>query len=561
MVGKTAVEPGPPLRAYGRSLSDFGKLSSAETTLLECCYRGEMASVSAERPEAETPANCVRADFVRFLGLGGDDRAAVHEHGVVLRGAWLTGVLDLDSSIVPHRILLLDCRIERIHAREARIRFLSLSRSLLIDGLFADGLHCEGAIFLRESFHATGPVRLVRATILGRLECAGGHFENAQGRALSLDEATVSGAVTLNSGFRATGEVSMVGATIGGDLACDGGTFANGDNDALSAHGATISGHMYLNDGFRSTGGVYLISAKIGGALDCGGGCFENGNGNALSCDSAQITRGLMFRDAKIIKGGVDLSACHVGAMSDDMGSWSGAAGRLILDGFTYGRLMNTRVDALTRLAWLSLQRPDDLGDKFKPQPWEQLIAVLRQMGHPDEARRIAIARHKRMREAGRYVGGSKTWDWIYGRLVEYGYNPWKLLWIAVGVWLLCAAAYSLAIRPNWFGSDIPLLGPTHSEASTSCLLAHAAAGNEEPCPSTNANYGNFFAPAYSAEVLLPVISLGSKAEWKPVLTRADGTPHYWGWALFLLYWFEVLFGWLAGLLLVAAVGNLVKKE
>jgi hypothetical protein len=66
---------------------------------------------------------------------------------------------------------------------------------------------------------------------------------------------------------------------------------------------------------------------------------------------------------------------------------------------------------------------------------------------------------------------------------------------------------------------------------------------------------------AYSAEVLLPVISLGSKADWEPSLSTRDGEPLYWGWLLFVVYWIEIAFGWLAGLMLVAAIGNLVKRE
>src|ERR1700745_3763038 len=40
-------------------------------------------------------------NLVRFLVLGGDEQAPVHEHGVQLRGAWLTGILDLDHAEVP----------------------------------------------------------------------------------------------------------------------------------------------------------------------------------------------------------------------------------------------------------------------------------------------------------------------------------------------------------------------------------------------------------------------------------------------------------------------------
>src|SRR3546814_2310360 len=75
-------------RVFGRSLSDFGTLWPAEDALLECSRIGAPTVISETRPEAETKTNRVRAAFVRFLALGGDEQAPVHENGVELQGAW-----------------------------------------------------------------------------------------------------------------------------------------------------------------------------------------------------------------------------------------------------------------------------------------------------------------------------------------------------------------------------------------------------------------------------------------------------------------------------------------
>ena len=61
--------------------------------------------------------------------------------------------------------------------------------------------------------------------------------------------------------------------------------------------------------------------------------------------------------------------------------------------------------------------------------------------------------------------------------------------------------------------------------------------------------------------MLIPVVSLGYKGEWRPVVSTPDGQPLFWGWAIRVIYWFEIVFGWVASLLLIAAVGNLIKKE
>src|SRR3546814_6414866 len=69
------------------------------------------------------------------------------------------------------------------------------------------------------------------------------------------------------------------------------------------------------------------------------------------------------------------------------------------------------------------------------------------------------------------------------------------------------------------------------------------------------------FAPAYAFDVLLPVISLGSKADWKARLTGDNHEPLYWGWALQFFTWALAFVGWVSGLMLVVVLGGLVKKD
>lgn len=666
MLGKKSA--GPPrdtalLRAHGRSLDDFGELSPPEKKLLDCARTGQLAVFGADCPEESKEDNSVRADFVRFLTLGGDERAPVHERGVRLQGACLVGPLDLMCATAQRPLLLLNSLIQQILARHSRLCVTSLEGSRLIDGFLGDGMCCEGGLYLREGFHATGEVRLVGATI-DTLDCSGGRFENASGLAIDCAYATISGSVFLAEGFSATrtvsfsgaaigrnlichhgcfdgvqetalacdymdikgsvflrfgfnasGEVRMIGATIRGELNCEEGTFENPLGDALtcdrievggSVHlrhdfravgsvrflGARIGGNLecqkgefikpqgisfggdrmriggsvHLREGFSSTGEVRLANAQIGGNLDCSGGSFsnENENGDALNCEQMRVDGSLFFcriRPEDLV-GGVRLGAAHVAALSDDIESWKGANGRLTLDGFTYDRLADASpTDSKARIAWLGLQDKDHLGGDFRPQPWEQLISVLRAMGHADDARTVAVARHERMRAAGRFVGGSRLWDSLYGWLVGYGYRPWKLLGIVGAIWLLGSGAYWLAVNPQWFGGTTHLLAPPTAEPSPACLAARAAARSGDPCPPSAANYRDFFAPAYSFEVLLPAVSLGYKEGWQPVVRDEPGQPLFWGRLLYVFYWFQIIFGWLAGLLLIAALGQLVKRD
>jgi hypothetical protein len=502
-----------PARAFGRSVNDFEPLRPAEKKLLDACRTGDVAMIGADRPDTQTADNSIRSPFLRFLALGGDETTPVHERGVQLQGAWLVGLLDLEAATVAHRLPLWNCHIDQIDARHSRLKFLNLSGSCLVEGFKGDGLHCEGGIFMRHGFLATGEVRLLGANIQGSLDCTSGKFEVPDGKALSCD-------------------------------------------------GATIAGSVFFDDGFHAVGEVRLISVKVGGVLSCSRGTFCNEGGVALVCDLVSVGGAFMFRELNDLRGGVSLSGARVQALCDDLASWEFAQGRISMDGFIYGGIAGgAPADAKSRIRWLELQNCDNLGTLFRPQPWEQLRQVLHQMGHPEEARKVAIAKHKKMRSANRYAGGSWFWDRTYGGLVGYGYRPWRLLWIAAAVWLICAGAYSLAIRPHWLGSPAPLLTASRSEVNVPCLIERVSTRSTSPCPRPEPDYSNFVSLAYSAEVLLPVISLGSKAEWRPALTSPDGDSLYWGWVIFGIYWLEIAFGWLAGLLLVAAVGNLVKRE
>ena len=99
-------------KAFGRSLDDFLPLREAEKSLLDSCAQGRLLVLSDQLPlpplEA-TAHNSLRAAFVRFLALGGDGEAPVHEMGVQVQGARIEGVLDFDHCKQVNRISLEKC--------------------------------------------------------------------------------------------------------------------------------------------------------------------------------------------------------------------------------------------------------------------------------------------------------------------------------------------------------------------------------------------------------------------------------------------------------------------
>lgn len=640
-----------PIRASGRSLSDFEPLLIAERTLLQACRIGEIAVISEQRPEQATEENTVRAGFLRFLLLGCDHNTPLHEQGVRLKGAWVEGELNMENTATVSAINCSACTFNKP---------LMLRRSTLLIGLFligsevpgiqGDGLVTTGGVFLRDDFKATGEVRLLGAQISGNLECRKAQFDGKVGDALSADGAVIKGDVFLNNGFQATGTVRLLGAQIGGDLDCDKGLFDGKEGNALSADGAVINGSVFLRDGFQAAGTVRLLSAQINGNLECGAGLFDGKEGNALFADGAVIKRSVFLRnrfkaagtvrllgaqiggdldcnkgqfddkgddalcaDGMRVTGGfffrnlaspvnrVSLASASVGVLADDADAWGSD---VVLDDFTYGSIGGgAPTNAAARLAWLDKQLPamsgqSGAGTDFRPQPWKHLQKVLREMGHAEDARQVAIALEDRLRHAD-LIGQSPPhwWQWWkrcyrvltrgfhYGfrLLTGYGYRPMRLMVWMLLVWLGCAGFYWFAALPpnDAFAPSNPLV--FHNEAYKACVPGTreanaefaklpkddpvAGAGNWYLCETLREEYTGFSPLAYSLDVILPLVDLQQQKDWGPMIPTPQAHP----WDEFrergikhltrLVLWFETLFGWVASLLLVAIVSGLTKRR
>lgn len=320
----------------GRTLAEFGDLSPPEEKLLACVADGTVAYFGAERPSESTREKTVRAEFVRFLTLGGGDDAPVHEKGVRLWGAWIEGVLDLAGAESKGSLALFHSMLVEVpEFRDARIRgSLNLSGSQL-PGFFGDRLFCGGALVLRDNLLVTGEVRLLGAIVNGQFSCSGGQFQNVGGNALSADRINVADSVYLDEGFVAHGDVRLVGATIGGDFNCRGGSFNNVGKDALSADRVRVGDEVYLDNGFSAQGAVRLLDATISGNFSCGGGSFQNAGGPAFAADRVKIGGDLSLNRGFAAQGGVRFPGATVaGNFFCQGGSFQNTAGfALIADG------------------------------------------------------------------------------------------------------------------------------------------------------------------------------------------------------------------------------------
>ncbi|MHB8390525.1 MAG: hypothetical protein ACYDBH_13255 [Acidobacteriaceae bacterium] len=405
------------------------------------------------------------------------------------------------------------------------------------DALNADSVHVKGGVFLNNKFTAEGEVRLLGAEIGGSLECIDGHFKSLSGDALTADGVRVGGNVFLCDGFTAEGEVRLLGAEIGGQLACTGGHFKNPDGDALNADSVHVKDDVFLNNKFTAEGKVRLMGAEIGGQLACIGGHFKNPGGDALIIEQAKIAGALFF--AGLLhppEGAINFLCAQVGQLVDDHTSWP-VKGQLKIDGFEYGVLAGTesKIDVQERLQWLALQ------PEFRPQPYEQLIRVLRRMGHEREARQVAIAKQKTLRKRLGPMG--KLGNGLLGATTGYGYKPWRAFFWMMGLVVLGAAFFSCAHSD---GALVP------AEASAYVMYQ---ASHQAQLPS---GYPTFHAVLYSTDVAVPFADLGQKTHWQ-LEEQRTGRWSYWLFEFWFV--FQELAGWV--LLLIAAVAptRLIRKD
>jgi len=634
--------PKPPL-----SEAEKRVLQNAHDGTEADCLRGlggggdpGKAGGTGEVPDEKWPeTRNVRADLIRWLFVDREARKQVDPRGIQIRGARITGKLDLSFTNVPFPLALVSCRLQQgLDVSWAKMPVLDLEGSWTGE-IDADGLKLEGELFLTKGFHAEGEVRLIGATIRGNLEAAGGTFKNSDGDALSADgikvngavflrdgfsaegtvrllnaaigsdlDATrgtfknpsakghalyadgikVTGSVYLRNGFNAEGEVSLLGATIGGILSATGGTFQNPNGDALDVDRIKVTGSVFLNDKFVAEGDVRLPGATIGGNLEADGGTFKKPSGNALNpdgtknetaldADGIKVTRNVFLRKGFVavgqawlrgaeVKGQLasehawldklDLESAHitgkffwqnihkdrhpdfpnkewqpslnltdatVGPLADQEASWPDK-GRLRLDGFVYDRIGDGPTDATARLRWLRLQ------DGYRPQPYEQLIAVLRQMGREDQVAEVGIAKQWDMRKLGHLGWLSWIWNWFLYFFVGYGYRPWlAFVWMAI---LVMVGARKLS-RAHCAGVLVPSDKQAYEEYEESKKLP--------------AYYPRFQALLYSLDIVLP-FDLGQKSNWR-LIDRWPGDLAYrrYQWCSVA----QLILGWI--LLLIAA--------
>ncbi|MEU2614817.1 hypothetical protein ABZ570_25005 [Micromonospora sp. NPDC007271] len=330
--------------------------------------------------------------------------------------------------------------------------------------LNADWLTVDQGMFCSDGFTATGEVNLLGAHIGSQLDFSGATLTNSDGYALNADRLTVDQDMFCSDGFTATGETRLPGAHIGSQLDLSGATLTNPNGDALNADRLTVDQDMFCSDGFNATGQVRLLGARIAGQLAFIDATLANPGGVALDLEGVECPH---VRLPSQVNGRADLANAHLGVL-DVPAALNQPPMRLT--GLTYTDLdPDPDPPARHRITWL---RRDPAG--FHPQPYEQLAAYYRSIGHDRDARRVMLAKQRTRRRntpgtwrTPRHLRPllAAAWripGWLVDALSGYGYVPWRAF-----CWLIAAVITGTALL-----HDVAPKAPTSNTNINALLLA-----------------------------------------------------------------------------------------
>ncbi|MGP3990930.1 membrane-associated oxidoreductase [Streptomyces sp. 3N207] len=453
----------------------------------------------------------VRARVLRSLLL-----TPPEENGEIpalrLRGAQVTGELNVRSGVVRCPVSLRDCDFEEtVVLYGAEFRQLTLSECRM-PGLWATTLRVDGVLRLNDC-RIPGAVALSGARIAGALFLSravlgtpAGADDDSEGSAerpespLKLDHATVG------EDLRATrltvhGRARLEGVTVAGLVRLDDARLLQPGGTALHAETLTVGTDLHAMR-LHAEGRVNLRGVTVPGQLNFGYARLSNPGGVALRASSCTAGE-FWLREVPPIEGDVNLRRARVDMLYAEPGVWPGG---VRFDGLSY----TTLAPALPAPERLEVLTRD--GDGYVPFAYEQLTAAYRHIGDDAAARAVQLAKHRRHRTTLPLYG--RLWGHLQDVTVGYGFRPMRAAGWLAGLLLLGALAYGL----------------------------------HPPRPLKAEEAPDFNAFAYALDLLLPIIDFGQEKAYAPQ-----------GWYQWLAY-LLIVAGWVLATTFVTGVNRTVTR-
>ncbi|MFI7407994.1 membrane-associated oxidoreductase [Streptomyces sp. NPDC049627] len=480
---------------------EINDLTPAELRVWQAFAKGaEVDFREGAEPEG-APGRTLRAGVLRALLLDGP-REPGEIAALKVRGAHITGLLDLRYATVDSVLHLTHCRFEKTpDFVGAQLRYVSLRDSEL-PGLSMTRSRIDGSLRLTRC-RFEGAVRVDGAQIAGALFIDQAHITvgDAVQPALQLNQVSVDDDVCAHH-LRVQGRIRLDGATVAGSLDLEDATVRNPGGNVVDAEALDLGANL-LARRLTAHGRVDLRGARIPGRLDLLYSRLSNPGGTAMRASSCVIGE-VWLRKGPPVEGMLNLRRSQIEHLNLEPEMLPDQV--RILD-LTYTSL-TPHVPPERRLPMLS--RDDDT---FDPHGYEQLTAAYRRTGDDHAARLVQLAKQRRHHATLPWYG--RLWGHVQDATVGYGFRPMR----ALG-WLLSL----LAVGSVTFAVHAP--------------------------PPLKADEAPHFNPVfYTLDLLLPVISFGQETAFAP----QDGQQ----WLSYVL----VLTGWILATTVIAGVTRTVNRQ
>lgn len=305
----------------------FENLTTQEIKLINCTADGKLLDFSSMNTSLNDPLQyekwgndrSIRASVIEWLCTDRDAYQFITHLGIQLKGAYISGVIDLLFSNINFPLLFQKCAIsDGIILLHSELKSLYLPGSY-VRNIIGDGVTVNGNLIMNNGFSSSGELRFLGGKIFGNIQCDGAIFNNENGYAFNADRIEVKGSVFFNDGFKAIGEINLVTAKIENDLSFAGSSLQNENLVVINADRLRVNGNVALSEGFKSNGQIRFLGAEIGGNLQCNDCSFFNNNNDAFLAQGMKVNDNIYFTENFKSIGNIDLLGIVIGGSLEFM--------------------------------------------------------------------------------------------------------------------------------------------------------------------------------------------------------------------------------------------------
>ncbi len=270
-------------------------------------------------PTEATEYNSIRPDFLEWLLTARSLASQIAARGIFLRGAYISGDLNLEGARLLHRLFLRQCYLEgTLTLTEATCRTIHIVGSY-VEAVQGEYAKIRGSFEIKRTT-CPGGVNFLGVRISGNFTASGAKLGNGQSYALLLSRARIQGAVFLDQNFEATGDVRLVGTQVGLSISLITAKLRNQSSVALLGDTLNVRGSLIL-DQAEIAGEVRLGGAYIGRQLIARGTRIESLTGVALRGYKMRIAADVGMSEGFYAKGSIRMSGSVIGGELSFMGA------------------------------------------------------------------------------------------------------------------------------------------------------------------------------------------------------------------------------------------------